>query len=212
MFRGNPHESSPVYLNVHHMMYHHRVCLLTLLITPSVFAAEAPIQAPGVPNFHQVNEHVFRGAQPVRQGWESLAALGVKVVIDLRREHEDGEHSTAAEAKAVHAAGMRYVNVPMNGIMAPGDADIAKVLGLLNGAEPVFVHCKKGMDRTGTVVACYRISHDQWKNKKAMDEARSIGLHWVELGMKRYITGFRSVAGTPAPAETQVMAVAANQN
>lgn len=194
------------------MMYRHRVCLLALFLAPSVFAAEVQIHAPGVPNFHQVNDHIFRGAQPTKQGWESLSALGVRVVIDLRREREDGEHSTAAEAKAVQAARMRYVHVPMNGIAAPSDADIAKVLGFLNGAEPVFVHCKKGMDRTGTVIACYRISHDQWQNKQAMAEAKAIGLHWVELGMKRYISSFRSVAGIPAPGGTLATAAAASQN
>jgi tyrosine-protein phosphatase SIW14 len=167
--------------------------LALAFVSSATFGAEAPVQANGVPNFHQVNDHIFRGAQPTGQGWDSLAKLGVRVVLDLRRENEDGNHSTAAEAKAVQAAGMRYVNVPMNGIVAPREADVAKVLDLLNGSDPVFVHCKLGKDRTGTVIACYRISHDQWKNKKALDEAKNIGLHWVEVGMKSYISSFRSV-------------------
>lgn len=184
---------------------------LAFLSSPA-FGAEATVQALGIPNFHQVNDHVFRGAQPTEQGWDSLAKLGVKVVIDLRRENEDGEHSIAGEAKAVQAAGMRYVNVPMNGIVAPREADVAKVLDLLNGADPVFVHCKLGKDRTGTVIACYRISHDEWKNKKALDEAKSIGLHWVEVGMKSYISRYSAPNVAPAVATTAAAAPAANQN
>jgi uncharacterized protein (TIGR01244 family) len=166
----------------------------------------SPVQAPGLPHLQQVTNTIYRGAQPTAEGWKSLADLGIKVVIDLRREGEDGEHSTAAEAKAVQAAGMRYVHVPMNGIVAPGDAQIAKVMAHFNSGEPVFVHCKKGKDRTGTVIACYRIAKQGWENKKALDEAKSLGMHWVEVGMKRYINSFRAPtenAANPEPAAAQ---------
>src|SRR5262249_17318242 len=75
-----------------------------------------------IPNFHQVNEHVYRGGQPGSEAWQNLAKMGVKTVIDLRREDE---HSTAAEAQAVAAAGMNYVNVPMKGVVAPTHEQIA---------------------------------------------------------------------------------------
>jgi len=71
--------------------------------------------APGVPNFHQVNERIYRGAQPKGEGWDCLAKLGVKTVVDLRRE---SEHSCKAEQRAVEAAGMHYVNVPLSGAHA----------------------------------------------------------------------------------------------
>ena len=120
----------------------------------------------------------------MNEGWANLAKLGVKTVIDLRREGEDGEHSTKAEAKAVQAAGMHYVNVPMNGIVAPEAAQISRIMTLLDSKDPVLVHCKKGKDRTGTVIACYRIAHERWTNQKAMAEAKSLGLHWIEVGME----------------------------
>jgi len=166
----------------------------------------AGMQTPGLPNFQQVNERIFRGGQPTEQGFQHLSKIGVKTVIDLRRENEDGEHSTRAEREMVESAGMRYVHVPMKGLVAPTDAQIAKVLAIFNSPDPVFVHCKKGMDRTGTVMACYRISHDGWKNKKALDEAKGYGMHWVEIGMKNYISGFR---GTPAPVMAEAAAATA---
>ncbi|HLK62538.1 MAG TPA: tyrosine-protein phosphatase [Bryobacteraceae bacterium] len=178
------------------------IVLGLFFLTSAAFAGETAIQANGIPNFHQVNDHIFRGAQPSSEGWDSLAKLGVKVVIDLRRDHEEG-HSIASEARAVEAAGMRYVNLPMNGIVAPQDSDIRKALDLMNGSAPVFVHCKLGKDRTGTVIACYRISHDQWQNDRALKEARGIGLHRIEFGMKRYIAGFQSGASSaPVVAST----------
>jgi uncharacterized protein (TIGR01244 family) len=170
----------------------------------------AGVQAPGIPNFQQVNERIFRGGQPSQEGFQNLAKLGVKTVIDLRRENEEGEHSTQAEKKMVETAGMRYVNVPMKGIVAPTDEQVSKVLAAMDAPGTVFVHCKKGKDRTGTVVACYRITHDSWKNQKALAEAKSLGLHWVEMGMKSYINAFRGIPAAvvaapaaPAPAAAQ---------
>jgi len=172
--------------------------LLALAIVASLRFAGAE-EAPGVPNFHQVNQQVFRGAQPTKEGWNSLAKLGVKVVIDLRQDKEGGEHLISAEAKAVQEAGMRYVNVPLKGIVAPSDDQIAKILIILNGPDPVFVHCRQGKDRTGVVIACYRIAHDRWDSKRAMGEAKAIGMHWKEVGMKRYISHFTGVGMSTAP-------------
>jgi protein tyrosine phosphatase (PTP) superfamily phosphohydrolase (DUF442 family) len=176
------------------------VVMLTLASIP---AWGAEIQMPGIPNFHQVNDHVYRGAQPTEEGWEGLAKLGVKTVIDLCRL---GEHSGAAEARAVEAAGMRYVSVPMNGYVAPSQEQVAKVLELLDSGEPVFVHCKLGRDRTGTVIACYRIAHEGWENQKALQEAKSYGLHSLEFGMKRYVLAFQR--GAKDAAAGQMLATA----
>ena len=146
--------------------------------------------APGVPNFHQVDAQIYRGGQPSDEGWHSLAKLGIKTVVDLRRPNE---HSTSAEQQAVKAAGMSYLNVPMNGLFAPTDAIVSKLLRIFDtkSAGPIFVHCRRGADRTGTVVACYRMSHDHWQNERALSEAKSFGMSWVEIGMRRYISRYR---------------------
>lgn len=150
----------------------------------------APVTQPSVRNFHKVNDHLYRGGQPAAEHWDVIAKMGVKTVIDLRREGED-EHSTAEEAKAVAAAGMKYVNVPMKGVVKPTDEQIAKVLALMGSDEPVFVHCKRGADRTGTVVACYRIAHDRWQREQALKEAKSLGMGMVQVGLKSYIMSYQ---------------------
>jgi tyrosine-protein phosphatase SIW14 len=149
---------------------------------------------PGVPNFHQVDEHVYRGAQPHGQGFSGLAKIGIKTVIDLRGE--------ASEENEVQTAGMRYVRLPWSGYKAPADSQISSVLALLsdNTAWPVFVHCKRGADRTGTAIACYRIVHDHWSNQEALAEAKTFGMSSMEVAMERFILRFKAL---PVASNTQ---------
>ena len=159
----------------------------TLLAFGSLLGAQ---EITGVHNFHQVNDSVYRGAQPSKEGFQSLAHLGIKTVIDLR----SGGGRSRDEQKVVEAAGMRYIVLPFHGFEAPSDAQISKALAVLNDASagPVFVHCRRGADRTGTVIACYRISHDHWDNAKALQEAASDGMSRLEVAMKHYVLNFKT--------------------
>jgi protein tyrosine/serine phosphatase len=159
-------------------------------------AAVAP-SADGVPNFQQVTDRIYRGGQPSDDGFKYISRLGVKTVIDLRQESDQ----VAAEEKLVSAAGMRFVNIPMDDLGAPTDAQVALALAVLadESAGPVFVHCRRGADRTGTVIACYRIAFEHWRNRQALDEARSHGLSIFERAMQRYILDFQAPASA-APA------------
>src|SRR5437588_455344 len=95
---------------------HHWIGAIELvLVSFSIPVHGHDIQAPGLPNLHQVDSQIYRGAQPDTEGWNSLARLGVRTVLDLRYEGEVKEHWIATEQRDVEAAGMRYVSVPMDG-------------------------------------------------------------------------------------------------
>jgi len=150
--------------------------------------AQTEVRYPELPNFHQVNPQLYRGAQPKAGGINKLVALGIKTIVNLRREDDHAR----AEAVAAQAAGLRYFNVPMPGSSKPTDEQINRVLAIINLPEnqPVFVHCKRGADRTGTVIACYRILKDGWTASQAKKEAEHYGMYWTEFGMKDYIADF----------------------
>ena len=175
----------------------HRWGLAIMVLALRISASPAHVAPPGglsiiavphIPNFHQVDDHILRGGQPSAEAWPDLATFGVETVIDLRREDE---HSTTAEAQAVAAAGMKYFNVPMKGVVEPTNEQITRVLALLNSGSIVFVHCKRGSDRTGAVIACYRIEHDRWDHKRALNEAKSLGMAWGQMGLRHYIMKFQ---------------------
>jgi len=167
----------------------------------STLAFAADPEAPGVPNFHRVDDHVYRGGQPTADGWSSLSRLGIRTIIDLR---EHSEHSTSAEAHLVESFGMQYVSVPMAGMKAPAKVDVLSILNRLDSKHewPVFVHCRRGADRTGTVFACYRIAHDGWSNGNALQEARSYGMSRLEFGMRHFIQSFHIDGLTSSPSPT----------
>src|ERR1700686_1811056 len=127
-----------------------RGTVLYLAASLTLTSAWASSQSENLPNFQKVDDHVYRGAQPTNSGFKDLAELGIKTVVDLR---DIGEHSQADERKVVTDLGMRYISIPMQGMSSPKKEQGAAVLRLLNDttSEPVFVHCKRGADRTGTV-------------------------------------------------------------
>jgi protein tyrosine/serine phosphatase len=147
----------------------------------------------GIRNFSQVDTRVYRGAQPTEDGIKYLAQIGVKTVIDLRAADERSE----AEEKMVDASGMKYVNIPMSGRTAPTEEQISRILGILESDQgAVFVHCKRGADRTGVVIASYRIDRDGWDNARALSEAKARGMAPSQLPRMSYIRAFQPRALT----------------
>jgi protein tyrosine/serine phosphatase len=150
----------------------------------------------GIDNFHQVDEQVYRGAQPTPEGFNYLSKLGIKTVVDLR---EGGERSRR-EARRVASLGMHYVNVPMTGLTPPTRAEITRILVLLESstAGAVFVHCMRGADRTGAVIAAYRIDHDHWDSDRALKEAMSFGMGFYQLPRQNFIRKFQPLPSIEA--------------
>jgi tyrosine-protein phosphatase SIW14 len=163
----------------------------------SWLAAAAP-SAPGINNFYQVDDHVYRGAQPTEEGFKYLAKIGVKTVVDLRAS----DHLAAAEERLVTGLGMHFVSVPMSGLAPPTDAEITKILGLLESPDGgVFVHCKRGADRTGAVIAAYRIDEGHWDSARALKEAMSRRMSVFQGPRQNYIRDFHP-RSLQAPVQT----------
>jgi protein tyrosine/serine phosphatase len=162
-----------------------RFVLAVWLCCASAVGADAP--PTHIRNFDRVNDHIYRSGEPSTVGLQELGALGIKRVIDLREK----SGATAFEKETLEKLGIKYTNIPFAGFSAPSNAQIQSVLKLLNdNSSPVLVHCWRGKDRTGTVIACYRIQHDGWDNRKALAEAKEHGMSRLERGMQDYILHF----------------------
>jgi len=168
---------------------------------------------PGIKNFDRVDEHVYRGAQPTPEGFRYLAGIGVRTVIDLR---ETGARARA-EQRLVTQLGMTYLNVPMTGLAAPTETELLKILPVLENSSPhaVYVHCWRGADRTGAVIAAYHIDHDHWENARALRDAKAHNMGFFQIPREEFIKHFRprieanKVTDTGGPVATPIAGTSA---
>ncbi len=140
-----------------------------------------------IPNFHRVDQAVLRGGQPTQKGLEVLKSLGVKTIINLRGEND----KLKWEREFTKKLDMSFYHIPMSVYSQPTDEQIIKFLKVVINKEnqPVFVHCESGRDRTGAMVALYRVAIYNWTPKEAYQEAKKFGF-WPYRGkalLKKFI-------------------------
>lgn len=160
-----------------------RVLLSLLLLAGCLWG-----QTPAVRNFGTVEQSVlYRGAQPSNAEFRGLAELGIKTVIDLR-----DDESVASERTAVEKENLQFVNIPLSSYKAPTDEQVQQILTAIDASpKPIFIHCRRGRDRTGVAVAVFRMSHDHWTNSRALEEAKSYHFSWLQFGMESYIEHYQ---------------------
>jgi len=156
-----------------------------LLMTPPAAICADNALVPPVHNYQQVTAGLCRGALPSRAGIDVLAKEGVKTIIDLRKHDTIGIKSEGDYARSL---GLNYFHIPM-GHCAPKSADVIAFLDIVLNPkfQPVFVHCRQGADRTGTLVAIYRMLLQDWSLGDAYREMREHKFKPWLLGMRRFL-------------------------
>jgi protein tyrosine/serine phosphatase len=130
-----------------------------------------PIDRPGLPNLHKVSDDLYRGAQPTAEGIAELERLGVKTVVNLREFDTDRELLAASD--------LAYEHIPMTPWHVE-ERDVARFLHLVTNDEnqPLFVHCRRGADRTGMSLAVYRVVVQGWSKDEAIAEMTQGGFRF----------------------------------
>ena len=140
----------------------------------------------GVPNFGRVTNNLYRGGQPSQDGFNSLRSMGVGMVVNFREE--SGE--TAAEKREVESLGIKYVGIPWSATHKPPTPQVLEFLDLVraNPNTRIFVHCRRGADRTGVMIAAYRISVEHESVAQAVGEMHQFHYDWLFLPqLKHYV-------------------------
>lgn len=129
-----------------------------------------PYECPGVGNLYRVSPGLYRSAQPDAAGFAHLARdLGVRTIVNLRDDLKD----TAFDLPP--GLGLRLMQIEISSFDIPQGHGrlLFRALDAIRAGErrgAVLVHCERGADRTGTVVALYRMRRQGWKAKDAVTE------------------------------------------
>jgi len=157
-----------------------------------VGAEEALLQElrPYFENIGVVNTNIIRGAQPELDQLFRLKDAGVVSVLNLR----SGSQRIEKEREKCKEVGLKYFSLPWgNSRHAVKHNVIYGFLQLISDPAnlPVFVHCKRGAERTGTVIAVYRVKHDHWTAEEAYQEMKKFKFRsfWFRH-LKQYVFDF----------------------
>jgi protein tyrosine/serine phosphatase len=157
---------------------------------PAAWAKPIP-DVPGLPNLYQVTPMLYRSAQPSKEGLgflgeqQPLVSGGrpVKTILSLRAFHDDENIAPASSS-------VRYEQIRFK-TWHPEEEDTVKFLRIVTtpALQPVLVHCEHGSDRTGTMVAVYRIAIQGWSKEAAILEMTQggYGFHPLWQNLTDYV-------------------------
>lgn len=155
-----------------------------------------PVVQAQLPNLHRVDDGLWRSALPRHPDPATLHALGIHTVVNLR---------SRSDPPWFAGGGIATEHVGID----TWDVDEAQVLQVLRIAidpeqRPVLIHCTHGADRTGLMVAAYRMVVQDWSEADAEREMirGGYGYHLVWINLPRVLRGFdvgkiRSELGLP---------------
>ena len=161
------------------------VCCLSFHTQPLQARAETPaprdsrwavpVEAEGLPNLFRVTPDLYRSAQPDKAGMRRARDMGIKTVLSFRASDKDTKRSKGT--------GLLIRHVPID-TWDVDDEEIVNALRIIRLApKPILVHCRHGADRTGLIIAMYRMVFQGWSKEEAKDEMINGGYGFHSIWM-----------------------------
>jgi protein-tyrosine phosphatase len=146
-------------------------------------------------NFCVEGPGLWRGECPSRSDATWLLGHGVATVVNLEVFLSDRFAFNRATAP-VAAHQLQYFHIPdfepvhvINWSLL--DAHVARFIAIVQQApKPIYVHCLDGLDRTGVLIASYRVLVGGVDEETAIAEMARYGTPWVKVDA-RYIRALR---------------------
>ncbi|HEX5269291.1 MAG TPA: tyrosine-protein phosphatase, partial [Gemmataceae bacterium] len=155
---------------------------------------------------------VYRSGQMNADGFrDAHGRLGVRTVICLRDDDPDPDlalgflpgSGTVKESDLCARLGMQFVFiapdlVPRREVSAHRPEAIERFLDVMDdeASYPVLIHCNAGLNRTGVMVAVYRMEYQDWDMPRAFQETLDNGFGRSQCTaandyVKQYILAYR---------------------
>jgi tyrosine-protein phosphatase SIW14 len=147
---------------ISYLIYSRNISLAKITYT---YPLAEKIQLNAFQNMYKISDSVFRSEQPNEDGMRALEKFGIHAVLNLRNFHSDDDEAKGTGLKLFRVA-MRAGKIT--------DNDILQAMTVLKTApKPILIHCLHGSDRTGCIVASYRILFQDWSKEEAIQELKN---------------------------------------
>jgi protein tyrosine/serine phosphatase len=151
-------------------------------------------------NFHQVDADLYRGGRPRRSAYPKLMELGIRTIISLEEpEFAERERAAVEELNQDLKPEERidFISFPIDQTEIATDAVPHEQLRDLfqqmqKARKPIFIHCYHGKDRTGAIVALYRMLRREKSFEEATEEALHYRLSQHDVGVQNTIDRYRN--------------------
>lgn len=133
-------------------------------------------------NLYCIDEGVYRSEQPTKKDFMILEMFGVKEILNLRRWHSDEDEVDENSSLILHRVKTNAHSIDTN--------DFVEVLRIIRNRQgPILIHCRHGSDRTGAIVAMYRIVFQGMSKEDAIKEMKDgdFGFHGIYVNIVRTI-------------------------
>jgi tyrosine-protein phosphatase SIW14 len=187
--------------------------LPAVLVAVSLFAVPygySEVREKHLRNVRVVEEGVlYRSGQPSPAGLERLIHdYDIRTVVCFRDAEKGKTEIPPEQWEEPFCAklGVNYVRLPLRvwshdqtGVI-PADENVRRLLEIMADRKnhPVLIHCYRGVHRTGTYAAIYRMEHNGWSNADAMEELKALGYDNLDKEtdvrgyLERYVPGKRA--------------------
>jgi tyrosine-protein phosphatase SIW14 len=165
-------------------------CLVYLTVATGLIGAgprlrpaewATPVINSRLDNWYRIDAKVYRSAQPDSEGMKDAERFGIRNVLNLRNHHSDDDE--------IEGTTLKILRVKMEAGDLKDGQIVAALRAIRNAEGPILVHCWHGSDRTGAVIAMYRIIFLNWNKAAAIDEMVNggYGFHGIYASIVTYI-------------------------
>jgi hypothetical protein len=129
----------------------------------------------------QVDDFLWRGPRPKPEDYARIKAQ-FKSVISLEGLAEDEKEMVELAPVPVISLPISALEIYLTGLAPPY---LYQIMSEVEAApKPLLVHCQHGEDRTGLIIAVYRVTTCGWAREAAWTEAKHFGYHnWLNIGL-----------------------------
>ena len=132
-------------------------------------------------NITKVDTNLYRGPSPkTEDDFKQLKDAGIKYILDLEIGPEFfGDGLPLTQSLCADSYGIRSYSHPLGQVLPPTKQETDLAIDFMIMKQffgPVYIHCKKGVDRTGFCIGRYRMKVNGWTKAQAVKEMYDMGM------------------------------------